>query len=438
VRGEAFVFSAHFTSYDDTTVNRAERHAAGTRQPQCGALAFDNGTDSMVLRYRLGDPGPADWHYWVRRSRRDNPGAQGLYQQDTMKLFRMGAPGNDTTFYMYAPRVSNYDMVAFGFQHGADSATVVNNDFDADANAAAQLWETIATPNSFHVALEGTTIAHVSWTKMVQGRSIDSTLIYRRVGGGSWGTNPYRSVHGNVENFYDSSLALGQTYYYFLRHATGTGFPAVDAQDVVMPVSRSTYEDSVLVPGTPPPPSLPLPLACEGNFDATIDCNWQNTTVGAETQIFRDGGGSPIATLSAGVTTWTDQAVDSGVSYRYTFRHRLGGVPGDTVGTTGVALPVPPENLSCGGTSTSTATCVWINKENTQTQVWRRRGNKPQYTLVATLSAGVDQLDDSGLDEGVTYTYKTRHISGSEYTAWSNTDEATPGSIPEPYRPGKK
>jgi hypothetical protein len=114
----------------------------------------------------------------------------------------------------------------------------------------------------------------------------------------------------------------------------------------------------------------------------------------------------------------------------------VNGVPGDTSRhLVGVTNPVPPENLSCGGTSPTTATCVWINKEWTDTEIWRRSFIK--WTLVGYLTQGGDQFNDTGLSTGVTYSYRARHIKFPGYypTGWSNTDAATPGSVPEPYRP---
>jgi hypothetical protein len=301
--------------------------------------------------------------------------------------------------------------------------------FGGESHGGIQLWAGIAPIESFAVTVVNGNCPYVSWHNTHSKRdSVDFTEVYRRVGSGEWLLRDIVGAHDSV--FADTAVASGP-YSYFLRHIASRAPNLLGTIAISLPNSPTTDAKSVTINAPP----APVALWCEGNFSPTIDCHWWNTDSSSHTVINRDG--SARDTVEPGVSFWSDTSgVQSDSSYQYTMRHLSGTLLGGlSDALTGVASPVPPENLSCGGTSTSTATCVWINMENAETEIWRRRG--PHYQLQATLDAGIDQFDDSGLEEGVTYTYRVRHKSGGSYTGWSNTDEATPGSMPEPYRPGR-
>jgi hypothetical protein len=314
-----------------------------------------------------------------------------------------------------------------------DTGTVQGSNFPPpnppESHGGFQLWKTITPPAGFYTDTFTLNRPRAHWTNRHLGRSVDFTEVYRRVNGGGW---QWRATQNHDSTTFTDTAVANGVYGYFVRHVSEPAPNNGGYVALAQLASAATDEDSETINATPPEP---VAWGCEGNFTATIDCAWYNTSTLSYTIVFRDG--TAKDTVAPGVSAWTDASVDSGASYQYKMRHLNGTVTGGYSNVvTGVALPVPPENLSCGGTSTSTATCVWINKESDSTQIWRRRG--PHFTLVATLAAGIDQFDDTGLDDGVTYTYRVRHKHGAgQYTEWSNEDTATPGPMPEPYRPGR-
>jgi len=433
--GVAWGFDAHF----DTQYPRPTSIFYLTFTPPsdtvhrsaCGDLAFtEDSTASnparLVIKYT---PWPLErtlYQFMVRRMRE----AKSSLVYDTTAEVPYSSSAVTKSDTVAAPAAIGYDLTFWEliWDDHTDSASNFPPPNYFESHGGFQLWKTINQPSAFYTDTLSINRPRAHWTNHHSGRTVDSTEVYRRVNGGGW---QWRATQNqDSTSFTDTAVANG-VYGYFVRHVSApapnkSGYGALAAL-----ASASTSADSEIINATPPAPTA---LTCEGNFSPTVDCAWQNTSALSHTIVFRDGAAKD--TVAPGVSTWTDDTVETGASYQYKVRHLNGTVTGSYSNVvTGVALPVPPENLSCGGTSTSTATCVWINKESDTTEVWRRRGTKPTWTLVATLVPGVSQFNDSGLDNGITYTYRARHKRGSQVTAWSNEDPATPGSVPEPYRP---
>jgi hypothetical protein len=411
-----------------------------TPRDACGSIAFNEQlawSGRLAVGYTPGGGHVNDCWYFVRTYRVE--GAPLDY--DSLPLLVVcgsGASRHDTV-----SAIALEDKELLFFELSAHKAPMTDDSFPppesdtlrwaGESHGGFHLWASLAPIDTFVVSVVNGNHPRVWWQNAHSGRvGVDLTEIYRRVGEGQWDRRD--SLPAGDTLFTDTAVTDG-TYAYYLRHTAAYAPNHLWPGILSIPNSPTTAAKTALVNVTPPDstPPAPIPLRCEGNFSPTIDCWWENASTNSYTVLYRDGAAKD--TVDPGVSTCTDATVQSGYSYQYKMRH-LNGThlsPDTNEAVTGVASPVPPENLSCGGTSTSTATCVWINKENAQTQVWRRRN--PHYELVATLDAGVDSFEDSELAEGVTYTYRVRHKSGGAYTDWSNTDEATPGSVPEPYRP---
>ena len=115
-------------------------------------------------------------------------------------------------------------------------------------------------------------------------------------------------------------------------------------------------------------------------------------------------------------------------------RHIKDGAPGFySDPDTAVADPLAPDGLSCAGTGDTEVTCLWGNTEHEIVQIWRRVG--PHWSLVDEVAAGTDQYVDSPVETGLTYWYKIRYRRDSDYSAYSNEDDAHPGQDGDPLRP---
>lgn len=391
---------------------------AGAQRTRCGDLDFQDQRGWVRVVWSPHDAAhPSDTNRWQLKHR-----VISTSEADSMALLFqrvvLGTSLVDTTFEVKLR--SNADAVSLRLYAGLPAATTPAV-FDVSCEeGCAQHWRKILPPLLDSLRAAPGNYVHLFWRNQNWKRPLDTTEVYRngvRVG---WSG-------GTANTFTDGPLPAG-TYAYQLRHVTGSSPHNLGG----LPNSPYSAELSILL--APPPTGL----TCEGNFDPTMDCRWFNAVTGDSTQVFRDGvlqatvaGGSANAP-----STWTDPAVVRGASYTYQVRHVEGGLAGAFgAPVTAVANPVPPENLSCGGTSRTTATCVWIVKEPGDTvEVWRE-SEVDGLGHRADLAPGIDQFDDTGLRVGVTYWYKVRYRRRAEWSGFSNIDDATPGPFPEPFGP---
>lgn len=310
---------------------------------------------------------------------------------------------------------------------------------DSNGDALAHLWRHIDPPYVTDTATVGGDSPRISWQNRHLGRYVDSTEVYRKVAGGEW---LHRATLAfTADQFTDTALARG-VYAYFVRHVTAHAFRHLDVSTNIPPPHSSSSDSRTFYVDTSPPtppssPAAPLGLWCEGNFAPEMDCFWFNGDTTASTEIRRNS--VLKATLYPRETHYLDLTVTRGSTYTYAIRHVKNGLASDSVWMTTTADPVPPGNLTCAGTSTSTAGCVWEATEPYDTVQLQRRTTKT-WQVVAIVPPPVPpeqagQFNDSGLQTGVTYTYRARYRKGTDYSAFSNEDAARPDSIPEPFRP---
>lgn len=404
----------------DVSLDSAKFYPPGSSQArtQCGDLAFDESEGSpgsVKLKTVLQGTGAPvqSWSRGTRGTTSDtlSEAFQTLWL-DTTKMNTYDAPAND-----------KYDLVAFAYRHGSDSAMAVRE--STDVTALAQLWRHIDTVTSFNATSQGYW-ANLSWANHHRNRNIDSTEVWRRSSSGSW-TLIATKVHSATSH---SDSAGPGTWYYLVRHVSaGPDYPNNDVGVMARPKTRTTAEKSVSI-YTP----APTYLMCEGNFQPTMDCVWSAGSPTATTRIFRNN--DSVATVAAGVTSWTDQSVDTGTTYVYKLRHVENGVlSAFSAPDTAVARPVPPSGLSCAGTTDTEDTCIWDEEESDTVQVWRRVGNHGSYSLLALVVPGQGWYVDSPVETGTVYWYKVRYRRGSALSEFSNADDAHPGEG-DPLRPG--
>ena len=431
--GQAYVLSPHFYPDSLAVVYLAP---SGDSRPACGGIPFNEALGApakLILSFRSTEQ-QTDYRFMVRQLRRtyesgfDTSGVEP--KQDPEMVVK-----HDT---VPEPAAENYDLSLYELTfHATRGSGYLPPPGAPDPDAEFQLWAAIDTAEHLAVTIVNGNQPKITWVNAHQRRIFDSTQVYRRTNlTGLW-------VHlGSVDrlgNFYTDGPLQNGTYEYFVRHVTDLAPISGEAPPLAQPNGPATRSVRADVGGTPP--GKPFWQNCEGNFPAfhSVDCSWLDTVPTAWTQVFRDTESEPRATVAPGVHAWTDTTVENGHTYTYRFRHVRNGVPGEEVATEVAAVPVPPAGLSCGGMTPTTARCIWTNRENADTEIWRRYW-KQSWSLVGYLTPGQDQFDDSGLTTGVTYTYRARHVLNPGYylTDWSNWDTATPGSVPEPLRPNRR
>lgn len=272
-------------------------------------------------------------------------------------------------------------------------------------------------PSALACTKTGISTSRCTWTN---GEAAESTAVQRQEAG-TW-TGIAILVPGTAL-YNDASLHGGVTYTYRVDHRHGA--------DV------SAFSASVAVTIDSPPP--PTNFVCRGNFNPWMDCSWINTDATDSVYVYRNN--TLRARIAPGITGWTDDPVTADVTYTYNIRHVDRTVQGPLSATISeTATAEAPGNLSCGGTSVSTVTCVWIPTEPGDTAIVEdstagRFGNWTYGGKVPPQDPALGQFFDNGLTQGVTYWYRVYYRKGSRKGRYSNLDPAVPDSIAEPYRP---
>lgn len=193
---------------------------------------------------------------------------------------------------------------------------------------------------------------------------------------------------------------------------------------------------AVMLEGSPPPtdpPLAPSGLAVTGVTLDSVALSWTDQSSDEDSfQIERSSDGisfTTIATVGAGVTTYTDDSLTPGTIYYYrVFAHR-GGVlstSSNTVQAQTVGLPpTAPSNLQVTSVELMAISLAWTDQSNNENGFWIDRSQDGEtFSTVATVGAGVTAYTDPWLMPDTLYYYQVRAYRGELISSPSNTVQA--------------
>ena len=192
-------------------------------------------------------------------------------------------------------------------------------------------------------ATASTTIA-LSWTSNSGGTEVGFKIERQTWSGGYAGI---ATVSARTTSFtdtaYSGGVASGTGYAYRVRAYNSVGDSAYSAESIaITPGTAASQPATAVTPPTQPVTSNGLPTAPSGlvataNALTTVALNWTSNSGAAEAGFKverRTGGGAyaAIATVGAGVTSFTDTAYSGGVTpgTQYTYRVRAYNWVGDS------------------------------------------------------------------------------------------------------------
>lgn len=208
-----------------------------------------------------------------------------------------------------------------------------------------------SVPSSLQaIAVTGTRI-NLSWGGSTDtgGSGLAGYEIFRNGGGSPIATS-------SVASFADQSLQPGTTYSYTVRAYDGAGNRSGMSNQ-----ASATTLDTIA-------PSIPTTLQAVAASGTSINLSWgaSSDTGGsglAGYEIFRNGGGTPIATATT--TSFTDQPLQSATAYSYTVRaydhagNRSALSNSATATTLDTVAPSAPGAISISGLTSYSATASW-------------------------------------------------------------------------------
>jgi fibronectin type 3 domain-containing protein len=243
-------------------------------------------------------------------------------------------------------------------------------------------------------AVSPTTI-NLSWTAGTDNVGITNYKVFR-----DNAPSPIASVVGTT--FADTGLAPSTTHSY-----------KVIASDVAGNLSPASNIASATTPADTTPPTAPTNLAGVAPNSTTVNLSWTTSTdnVGVVAyKVFRDGGLTPVATVTG--TTATDVGLAVGSSHNYAVtavdgaNNQSAASSTIVVTTQGADLTPPstPTGLTATGASASVIDLSWMASTDNFGVVGYKVFRDGGATEIATVTTGTS-FSDGGLAVGSTHSY---------------------------------
>ena len=225
-------------------------------------------------------------------------------------------------------------------------------------------------------------------------------MVYRRTEGTGWSIVA-RSVSGT--SYTDTTAAPDVAYTYTVRGCTASG-------------AMSKSYDRTGVTATVPKAADDVTLIAARINGRQIVVTWQPANGAHSYVVYRKVTGTnnwAIVANSVTGTSYTDGAVQAGVSYTYTVRGRGGdGVLSKHYDPAGVTAGIPANVTLTSATASGTAiTVVWQPAANAQSYtVYRKVTGTNNWAIIAKSVAGT-RYTDAAVTPGTSYTYTVRGVA---------------------------
>jgi chitodextrinase len=272
-----------------------------------------------------------------------------------------------------------------------------------------------STPANLVAGAPNPTSINLAWTASTDNIAVTNYLVFR-----DSLPSPIASVVGTT--FSDTGLTPVSTHTY-----------RVIASDAAGNLSAFSNAATATTPPDTTAPSAPTSLTAVGANSTTINLSWTASTddVGVSGyQVFRDGGGTAIATVTS--TNYSDSGLGIGSTHSYTVKASDGAGNLSVASNTATAStqgtdttpPTVPTGLTATGSSTTTIDLNWTastdNFAVTGYKVFRDGGP----TEVATVT--ITSFSDAGLAVNSTHSYQVSAFDGAgNQSAKSNVATAT-------------
>ncbi|HEX3281646.1 MAG TPA: hypothetical protein VHR36_10495 [Pyrinomonadaceae bacterium] len=271
-----------------------------------------------------------------------------------------------------------------------------------------------APTNLVASAFSPTTI-NLSWSPSTDNVAVTNYLVFRDTL-----PSPIASVVGT--SFSDTGLTPLQSHSYRVIAGDGAGN-----------LSAFSNTATAVTPADTTAPSAPSSLTAVGSNSTTINLSWTESTDNVEVvgyNVYRDGGATPIATVSA--TNYSDTGLGIGSTHSYTVKAFDGANNQSAASNTATAStqgndttpPTVPTGLTATGSSTTTIDLNWTaSTDNFAVAGYKvfRDGGLTEIATVTTTS-----FSDTGLAVNSTHSYQVAAFDGAgNQSAKSNTASAT-------------
>ena len=250
-------------------------------------------------------------------------------------------------------------------------------------------------PTALTASAASPTTINLSWTAGTDNVGITGYLVFR-----DNSPSPVATVIGTT--FSDTSLAPSTTHSY-----------KVIGSDTAGNLSPASNTASATTPADTAAPSAPTNLAAVAPNSTTVNLSWSASTDNVAVvsyKVFRDGVGTPIATVTG--TSFSDAGLAVGSTHSYVVT-AVDGANNQSAASntivvttqgTDVTPPSTPTSLTATGASASVIDLSWTASTDNFGVVGYKVFRDGGLTEIATVTTGTS-FSDSGLAVGSTHSY---------------------------------
>ncbi len=191
------------------------------------------------------------------------------------------------------------------------------------------------------------------------------------------------------------------------------------------------------------PPADPSGLQAVAVSTSQINLVWSdnsNNETGFEIEraIGTTGQFALVASVSAGVSSYSNTGLAGSTPYRYRVRAVNAGGGSDYTNiasaSTGQTAPMAPSGLSASASVPGQIGLLWLDNSSDETRfrIERAAASGGPFEFVADVGAGVMSYTDTGCAAGITYFYRVAAENSVGRSTYSNTASATtPCAVPD-------
>lgn len=309
-------------------------------------------------------------------------------------------------------------------------------------------WGRYLAPDAPYIVYVNYGDVEIAWNDNIDG---EAGWIVQRYQRPDMLTTVVARTEGNVDNFHDTTVAPGQTYYYILCYDMGgPSNSGVSDPSPELMVTTPIYEPPLSLAVLPVDPSgLHIVGDPGGN---PLELAWTDNTVDdASYQIQRKGPGeadfSDYRVLPAHSNGFTDTGVITGGTYSYrvyctntTGNSGYSNVVTATISglTNPAAIPAAPTYLHTTSTEPSRVSLAWSDNATDELNyhIERRGPGETAYTTVASGGIDLTSYDDITVAAGSIYYYRVCCTNDSGISGYSNELTVAVPSAVIPEMPG--
>ncbi len=284
-------------------------------------------------------------------------------------------------------------------------------------------------PTLLSTVADSTSQITLNW---IDNSNNETGFAVERQNGASW--TPVITLAANTTSYSDASLVQATSYTYRVRAVNANGASAYTN------TSTATTK-SVVVTG----PNAPTLLSTVADSSSQITLNWiDNSNDETGFAVERQNGvtWTPVITVAANTTTYSDASLLQATSYTYRVRAVNGNVASaytntSTATTKSVVVtdaPAAPTGLAAATVSDTQLSLLWTDNSTNETNFKLERQNGANWVVVATLPANTTFYIDGGLTAATMYTYRVNAVNAGGPSAYTNlisaTTNTTGGTLP--------